>query len=349
MANVDSRVYYYWTKLQNNSDLVEYGNAPTQPLPSGLGCGSHRRATAIRPCRRQLRQRALRLHEEQRRLRRLVALRRAASGSASATTTWTSTRTASTTAGRTTNKFFVEYKNTMLDKFTGRLKYQYLKRDADINFSNVGVEPQQPELPASVHVGVRHAGRSTTNQIKLNLDWTPTPLLALSFEGNWIKQNFDDVTYGRTNNDRQGYYLSANWGDPNKFMINGFGNWEETKYPSSHRYIGTVARRSDAAVRMVHGGACATRTRTASARSQLLRSGRLDALTGSYNWNSQTKDQTWMLGVGMDWPVNPQWMLKASYIYVENDGEATFSSREQLRATRSTSATSTTRSSSTST
>jgi outer membrane protein OmpA-like peptidoglycan-associated protein len=34
-----------------------------------------------------------------------------------------------------------------------------------------------------------------------------------------------------------------------------------------------------------------------------------------------------MIGVGMDWPVNPKWMLKASYIYVENDGEATFSSQ----------------------
>ncbi len=37
---VDTRVYYYWTKLQNKSDLVEYGNAPTNPLASGLGCGN---------------------------------------------------------------------------------------------------------------------------------------------------------------------------------------------------------------------------------------------------------------------------------------------------------------------
>ena len=33
-----------------------------------------------------------------------------------------------------------------------------------------------------------------------------------------------------------------------------------------------------------------------------------------------------MLGAGMDWPVNSQWMVKASYIYVSNQGEATFSS-----------------------
>ena len=50
MANVDSRVYYYWTKLQNNSDLVEYGNAPTQPLPSGLGCGTVGTPTVVGNC-----------------------------------------------------------------------------------------------------------------------------------------------------------------------------------------------------------------------------------------------------------------------------------------------------------
>ncbi len=38
VSNVDSRVYYYWTKLTNKSDIVDYGNAPTQPLASGLGC-----------------------------------------------------------------------------------------------------------------------------------------------------------------------------------------------------------------------------------------------------------------------------------------------------------------------
>ena len=39
-ANFNTRVYYYWTKLDNKSDVVEYGNAPTTPLASGLGCGN---------------------------------------------------------------------------------------------------------------------------------------------------------------------------------------------------------------------------------------------------------------------------------------------------------------------
>ena len=39
-ANWNTRVYYYWTKLDNKSDVVEFGNAPAQPLASGLGCGN---------------------------------------------------------------------------------------------------------------------------------------------------------------------------------------------------------------------------------------------------------------------------------------------------------------------
>ena len=33
-----------------------------------------------------------------------------------------------------------------------------------------------------------------------------------------------------------------------------------------------------------------------------------------------------MIGVGADWPINEKWMLKASYIYVDNNGQATFAS-----------------------
>ena len=50
-----------------------------------------------------------------------------------------------------------------------------------------------------------------------------------------------DVTYGRTTADRQGYFLTGNWGDAAKLLLTAFGSWEETKYPSDHRYIGTVA------------------------------------------------------------------------------------------------------------
>ena len=141
---------------------------------------------------------------------------------------------------------------------------------------------------------------STTNQVKLNLDWTPMQLLALSFEANWIKQNFDDVTYGRNNNDRQAYYLNGAWGDPNKLLINAFGDWEQVKYPSSHRYIGTVAGGPTPPPGYCTAAPAANANPNCYSPSQnnyFIPAGST-ALTGSYNWSSQTKDQTWMIGAG---------------------------------------------------
>ncbi len=82
---------------------------------------------------------------------------------------------------------------------------------------------------------------NTTNLWKLYLDWTPMMNVGVSFEGTWAKIDYDDVTYGRTSNDRQGYFLSGYWNASEKVKLNAFGSWEETKYPSDHRYIGTVA------------------------------------------------------------------------------------------------------------
>ena len=39
-TNLNTRVYYYWTKLDNKSDVVQFGNAPAMPLAGGLGCGN---------------------------------------------------------------------------------------------------------------------------------------------------------------------------------------------------------------------------------------------------------------------------------------------------------------------
>ena len=228
------------------------------------------------------------------------------------------------------NKVFAEYKNTMFDTFTGRLKYTYLKRDATSNFSNAGLSPNDPNflLPYTSAFDMQDL---TTNAVKLNLDWTPTELLSFSFQGDWAKNKYNNVTYGRTDNDTQGYYLSVNWGDPNKFMVSGFGDWQQTKYPSNHRYIGTVGSGPPP---LTNGppGFCPVTGSTANPacydpnqQAWFPTSPAATSYTGSYNWSSQTKDQTWMIGVGADWPVTPQWMLKASYIYVENQGDASFS------------------------
>jgi hypothetical protein len=119
-ANWNTRAYYYWTKLDNKSTLVEFGNAPVQPLASGLGCGDFLVA-GFRRRQRQLRDRALQLHEEQRRLRRVVEVR-AGQRLGFGYDYLNIDQTRVDYDSSHTNKLWVEYKNTMFDTWSGRLE-----------------------------------------------------------------------------------------------------------------------------------------------------------------------------------------------------------------------------------
>ncbi|MFO1317649.1 MAG: MtrB/PioB family outer membrane beta-barrel protein, partial [Burkholderiales bacterium] len=317
VANLDTRVYYYWTKLQNKSDLVEYGNAPTTPLISGLGCGNYTPAsgiptTTVGNCENEL--------------------YNYTKNNVGFDAWWKFARGNRLGFGwdyynldqeridydkSHQNKLWVEYKNTMLDTLTARLKYQYLKRDSDSNWSNEGINANDSNWLLR-YVSAFDMQSSTTNALKLNLDWTPMANVGVSFEGVWSKTDYDEVTLGRTANDRQGYFLSGNWNVSDKVKLNAFGSWEEVKYPSNHRYIGTVSSGSGTAPNDSPPGWCTTTNPNCYSPSAA------PSANNSYNWNSQTKDQTWMIGLGGDWQAMDTLKLSASYLYVNNDGEATF-------------------------
>ncbi|MEO8345457.1 MAG: MtrB/PioB family outer membrane beta-barrel protein [Betaproteobacteria bacterium] len=310
MTNVDTRVYYYWTKLANRSDVVEYGNAPAQPLTGGLGCGTVGLTTVVGNCENDL--------------------YNYTKNNVGFDLWWRFARGQKLGFGYDYNnldqtrvdydkshwsKLWVEYKNTMLDTISGRLKYQYLKRDSTLNYSNAGLTANNPAYLSS-YTSAFDLQSSTTNQVKLYLDYNPLPLLGFSFEGTWAKQDYDNVTYGRTGSDRQGYFLTGNWGEAGKLILSAFGSWEETKYGSDHRYIGTVAGGPTPPP-----GFCTTANPNCYSPTATPNA-------GSYNWNSSTKDQTYMIGAGLDWPVSPTLMVKASYLYVQNNGAASFSSQD---------------------
>jgi outer membrane protein OmpA-like peptidoglycan-associated protein len=334
ISNVDTRVYYYWTKLQSKSDDIVYGNAPTLPLPSGLGCGNVPPAAGSPPATawpsgncepdpfnytkndvgfdvywRFARGQRLGFGYDY----------------------WNLNQTRVDYDKAHASTVFVEYKNTMFDTLSGRIKYRYMKRDSTLNYSDAGVSPNDPNflLPFTSAFDMQDL---TTNEVRLYLDWTPMPLLGVSFEGNWATNNYNNVTLGRTDNDVQGYYLSVNWGDPEKFMVRGFGDWQQTQYPSNHRYIGTVSGGPPPATNAPPG--FCTLAPAANANPGCYDPSAppffVNPSTSSYNWNSQTEDKTWMIGVGADWPFAPKWLLNLSYIYVSNNGNATFSSQNNI-------------------
>ena len=158
MANLDSRVYYYWTKLDNKSDIIDYGNAPTQPLASGLGCGN---VPGLTPntwvpgnCE----------NENYNYTKNNVGFdlwwkfaRGNRLGGGWDYYNLDQTRFDYDKAHQ--NKFWLEYKNTMLDTLSARLKYQYIQRDSTLNFTTNGLTANDPNYLLALHVGVRPAER----------------------------------------------------------------------------------------------------------------------------------------------------------------------------------------------
>ena len=105
----------------------------------------------------------------------------------------------------------------MFDTLSGRLKYQYIKRDSDLNYSNdppvVGANDPNYLLPYTSAFDMQNTRptRSSCTSTGSRCRYWACPSRATG-----SSRNYNDVTLGRTDNDRQGYFLSANWGDPDK-------------------------------------------------------------------------------------------------------------------------------------
>ena len=319
-ANWNTRVYYYWTKLDNKSDLVEFGNAPTTPLASGLGCGNLVVAgiptQTVGNCDTEL-------YNYTKNNVGFDAWWRFAGGQrlGFGYDYLNIDQTRVDYDKSHTNKLWVEYKNTMFDTWSGRLKYQYLKRDSDLNFTNDplpngGANNPNYLLPFTSAFDLQS---NTTNLVKLTLDWNPMERVGVSFEANWAKIDYDEVTFGRTESEKQGYFLSGYWDVGPRVKLNAFGSWEDTKYPSNHRYIGTVS-----------GGPTPPSGYCTAANPNCYDPFAPGVANSSYNWNSETKDKTWMIGVGADWQATDALKLTSSFLYVDNEGTASFGTQNNL-------------------
>jgi len=316
-TNLETRVYYYWTKLQNRSNTVEYGDAPTSPLVSGLGCatapGLVPPATVPGNCEGE------KFDYEKSNIGVDAWWRFARGHRLGAGFDYTDMdQERIDYRDAKTSRFWAEYKNTMIDSLSARFKYQYINRDSTHNFTTDGLSPNDPAY-LNAFTSAFDMQSSKTNQFKLYVDWTPMPTVGVSFEGNWSKVDYDETTYGRTSVDRQGYFASVNWSAMPTLRLNGFASWEETKYPSNHRYIGTIAGGPTPP-----SGFCTTANPNCFDPNAPPFQASPGSTTASYNWSSETKDKTWLFGVGADWQAMEQLMLTASYLYVKNKGSATF-------------------------
>jgi hypothetical protein len=207
------------------------------------------------------------------------------------------------------NKLFAEYKNTQVENFVGRIKYTFLQRRADFLRHDEGVNANDP-LFLERFVGRFDLMDLDQNNVKVLLDWSPMPLLDLSAEYTWKENKYKDQALGRNKDVRDELYVAAYVGDPNVVRMTVYGNWEEVKYDSLHRNIGA--------------GACAAATTGLNCFDPF----RSEPPTATaYNWKAKIKDRNWSAGVGVDWPVMDRLMVKAAYLYYETDGGADMQSQ----------------------
>jgi hypothetical protein len=197
------------------------------------------------------------------------------------------------------DKLWLEYKNSMLESLSGRLKYQYLQRRSDLDPTRPpGISPfSTGNTPAQVAYYFRayDVSNNDQKQIKLVLDWAPMPLVDTGFEAAWKKTDYKDLYYGRTDDLRREYNLTVSLGDPKTFRITALANYENIEFNQAyHQGTGPFP-----------GG-----TQTAT----------------DFDWGTKNTQTNRLFGLIADWPVREQLALKGSYTWTKTGGGVDFAS-----------------------
>jgi Putative outer membrane beta-barrel porin, MtrB/PioB len=198
------------------------------------------------------------------------------------------------------NKVWIEYRNSMLANVSGRLKYQYVQRRSDINHAFTASGTANPNQVAFYYSSY-DVSNNNQNQVKANVDWAAAPNINLGAGATWKKTDYKDLFYGRTEDERTTFDLTAGFGDPGKFRVTAVANWNEVKFDQAyHQGTGPFP-----------GG---TQTPT------------------DFDWGTENTQRNWLVGLVADWRVNERLTLSASFSYQESDGGVDFFSGNQAGA-----------------
>ena len=212
------------------------------------------------------------------------------------------------------NTYYAEYKNTVLDNLSGKFRYQYMERRSNMYPNGpAGLVSATANLNTTIQYGTWFTAFDVANfnqdSVKLVLDWTPADFVDVGFQAILKNNDYKGRPYGQQKDDRTEYNLTVSFGDPNRFRITGFGNWETVKYEHTYR------------------SSCTAITPAVSCDPGQPQSGATNTTTGNqFNWAAKTKDNNYVLGVGGDWAATSKLRLKVSYLYSKTTGGVDFSS-----------------------
>lgn len=199
-------------------------------------------------------------------------------------------------------RFFVEYKNTMLDQLAARVKYTRLERDSNFLLGNDGTGTGDG-LYLNRFVTAFDLSNVDQDQLKLTLDFSPVPNLDLGLEAISKQNKYKDNVLGRLKDKREEIYVSASYGAPGSVRFTVFADSERVTYESRHRtgVTGTAVGTYDP---------FAPPTAT------------------TFNWEGKVKDRNTAYGIAVDFPVMPKLVIKASAIHYKGDGSVDLALQE---------------------
>ena len=150
-----------------------------------------------------------------------------------------STSTARSTPAPQTEdlRLWAEWRASMGDTLSGRLKYQFLQRESELDPTHTN--NASGVLPTTVPYYFRayDVGNFDQNMVKFNVDWNPMALLTIGFGATWRQTDYKDFYFGRNEDTTQNYDLTVSYGNADKFLLTGIANWGETKFDQSYRNI----------------------------------------------------------------------------------------------------------------
>jgi hypothetical protein len=191
-------------------------------------------------------------------------------------------------------KYWAEYKNSMLDSLTGRIKTIFTERTGEYN-------PATPVAGTATPAQVPYYFRAydvssfTQPQVKVVLDWTPIRFLDVGFETAYKKTDYSDLAYGRKDDQRTEYNFTVAYGDPGSFRVTALANFEDVKFNQAyHQGTGPFP-----------GG-----TQTAA----------------DFDWSTKNTQTNKLFGLIADWQAMSRLKLKGSYVWTKTGGGVDFTS-----------------------
>lgn len=277
--NLDSRVYYNWYERENDSTHLVF--TPGGPGTGGA-CDFTTAGTALTTCTPE------HLHFSRKNAGAEVQYRINRTNKLSGELDYVDLERERIDFDRTKDaKVTLGWKNSALEIADVRVKYQHVRRRSDFLLGN------------STNVFNKYLYRFDAapldrDVLKLVLDSNPAEHLDLGAEIIFKRNKYKETVLGRTKDRRQELYLTASYGDPERWRVTAFADWEQTQYDSVH-WVG------------------ATTTFPAP-----------NATGTTYLWQAEVKDQNHLYGFAADYPVNARWKIKAAAIWQKTDGTVDF-------------------------